>query len=144
MTLDAEAPGTPVNRLLLGSNVQWVDRGDDLLDDGGRLRPACSRRARHASGILRYPGGSQADTYHWERGLGVPGARGENEHFHSKRLQSTSWARRSSWNCASRRRGGADHRELSPRAAPRRPAGWVADQSVKDSFAAHGPAYCRR
>jgi len=90
VTLDAEAPGTPVNRLLLGSNVQWVDRGDDLLDDGGRLRPdMLAAVLAMRPGILRYPGGSQADTYHWERGLGVPGARGENEHFHSKRLQST-------------------------------------------------------
>jgi alpha-N-arabinofuranosidase len=90
VTLDAAGRGGPVNRGILGSNVQWVDRGDDLLDAAGALRPGLLKLvvALHPS-ILRYPGGSQADTYHWRAGVGPLAARGENEHFNARRMQPT-------------------------------------------------------
>jgi alpha-N-arabinofuranosidase len=90
VTLDAAVKGRPVNRGILGNNVQWVDRGDDLLDAAGALRPGMLERAVaiHPT-VLRYPGGSQTDTYHWRLGLGALAARGENEHFNARRMQPT-------------------------------------------------------
>jgi alpha-L-arabinofuranosidase len=74
--------GQPVNRMVLGNNVQWVDRGDDLLDAAGKIRPEMLNLVQALQpSILRYPGGSQADTYHWEQRV--------NEHFNSKSMQST-------------------------------------------------------
>lgn len=90
ITLDAKGEGRPVNRQVLGHNVQWVDHGDDLLSVEGRLdaqRLELVRRMGATS--LRFPGGSQSDVYHWERGMGPQAQRGENQHFHSKRMQRT-------------------------------------------------------
>ncbi len=90
VTLDAARSVRPVNRQILGNNVQWVDRGDDLLDATGAERSDLLQLAAalHPS-VLRYPGGSQADTYHWRAGVGSLAARGENEHFNARRLQPT-------------------------------------------------------
>jgi alpha-N-arabinofuranosidase len=37
--------------------------------------------------VLRYPGGSMSDTYHWKDGIGPLGERRVNEHFFSSRKQ---------------------------------------------------------
>jgi hypothetical protein len=36
VTIDADALGRPVNRLILGNNIQWVDLGDEILTPTGR------------------------------------------------------------------------------------------------------------
>ena len=89
VSLDLEHPGPPVNPRLMGNNVQWVDEGDNLLEAGSthfapamldvisKLRPT----------VLRYPGGSNSDTYHWRAGMGDPASRGESEHFHTRKAQ---------------------------------------------------------
>src|ERR1700730_18988919 len=72
VTIDDDVLGHPVNRLILGNNVQWVDRGDEI------LRPNGDDFASHMlrgikdlePSILRYPGGSQSDLYHWKDGVG--------------------------------------------------------------------------
>lgn len=61
------ATGRPVNRALLGSNVQWVDRGDGLLAEDGSFRPSMLESAHAlAPSVLRYPGGVLAEVFHWE------------------------------------------------------------------------------
>lgn len=80
----------PVNRRVLGSNVQWVDNGDDLLDPEGRFRPEMLALVQRMGPTgLRYPGGMQSDTYRWERGIGPLARRGANEHAHNRVMQPT-------------------------------------------------------
>src|SRR5262249_37900203 len=49
-----------VNRLLLGGNVQWIDRGDGLLNtDGSGFDPEMIKLVEDlAPTVIRYPGGS--------------------------------------------------------------------------------------
>lgn len=86
--VDAAAAGTAVNRSVLGSNVQWTDGGDGLLDAQGNFRtPMTDMVARLAPTSLRFPGGLQSDTYLWDRAMGPLASRGTNEHAHSRVLQ---------------------------------------------------------
>jgi alpha-L-arabinofuranosidase len=86
VTIDANALGRPVNRLILGNNVQWVDRGDEILTPNGRSFATHMLKAIKDLGpsILRYPGGSHSDLYHWKDGIGQ---RGLGAHFFSGRTQ---------------------------------------------------------
>jgi alpha-L-arabinofuranosidase len=84
----AGAPGRPVNRLVLGSNVEWVDRGDGLVDAQGQFVPAFLDAARALGPTsLRYPGGSQADLFHWRVGIGPVRERGRLTHFFTGEAQ---------------------------------------------------------
>lgn len=76
----------PVNRRVLGSNVQWLDRGDRLLRAGTlEFEPRAFELAtRLAPTVLRYPGGSQGDTYRWAEGVGPVASRGEVELFYAR------------------------------------------------------------
>jgi alpha-N-arabinofuranosidase len=78
-----------VNRLLAGSNVQWVDRGDELLEgDGSKLSADMLSKVKALGPtVLRYPGGAQADTYRWKDGVGPLDARKTGEHFFSRAPQ---------------------------------------------------------
>ena len=70
------APGLPVNRLLLGNNIQWVDNGDGMVDGNGALnRQAVALLQPTGATILRFPGGSLTDSYHWKDAVGHLGAR---------------------------------------------------------------------
>ena len=74
LAFDLESKGIPVNRMLLGANIQWVDGGDGLVATrgGDRRKATAIREAAMAlrPTTLRYPGGSQSDTYHWREGVG--------------------------------------------------------------------------
>jgi len=90
LDIDTRLPGTPVNRRVLGSNVQWVDGGDNLLGADDRFDPAMLALVRQLGPtVLRYPGGAQSDAYHWERGLGAQAGRGANEHVNARKPQPT-------------------------------------------------------
>jgi alpha-N-arabinofuranosidase len=81
LTLGA-ASGRSVNRLALGSNVQWVDRGDEMLQADGQWRSEMLALAQSMSpGVLRYPGGLQGDVFHW--------AAPTNEHVFTRAQQTT-------------------------------------------------------
>lgn len=90
ITVDAGRPLGRANPLLLGNNIQWVDRGDEMLQAGDKgLSAVMLERAREMGvPLLRYPGGSLADLYHWRDGIGEMSRRGRNEHFHSGRKQA--------------------------------------------------------
>lgn len=89
VSVSMEQPGARVNRKILGNNVQWVDRGDELLaHDGAGFAPEMlSRVERLAPAVLRYPGGSLSDLYHWRDGIGPLATRGTDEHFFSGQRQ---------------------------------------------------------
>lgn len=75
------APGSPVNRKVLGNNIQWADRGDGILQilQNGTLNftPALVDGALSlGTSVLRYPGGTYADLYHWRDGVGPIAQRG--------------------------------------------------------------------
>jgi len=80
ISVDVAADGRPVERRLLGANIQWVHGGDGLLEaDGVRLAPDLLRRVESLGPtVLRYPGGAQGDDYRWRAGIGPPAARGRS------------------------------------------------------------------
>jgi alpha-N-arabinofuranosidase len=90
VAVDALRLGAPVNRRLLGANVQWVDRGDDLLREDGSFVPKMLAQVQALGPtVLRFPGGAQSDLYHWQRGLGPVAERAPGEHFHARRAAAS-------------------------------------------------------
>ncbi len=77
------APTKPVNRLLLGNNIEWTQRGDGLLlPNSLSLDPnLLSRLTDLAPTVIRYPGGSFADLFHWQVAMGPLTNRGMIENF---------------------------------------------------------------
>jgi alpha-L-arabinofuranosidase len=88
VTIDAADAGTPVNRMLFGQNIHWVDGGDGLVERSGAFRAEmlAKVKALHPT-TMRFPGGAQSDVYHWKAGIGAVATRGENQHFHSGKMQ---------------------------------------------------------
>lgn len=67
VAIDADTRGTPVSRRVLGTNVGWVFGGDNMLADDGRFAPAMLDMAKRLGPtVLRYPGGTYSDVFHWE------------------------------------------------------------------------------
>ena len=90
MVVDTVAAGTPVNPRVVGSNVQWVDSGDDMLGADFRFEPTMLALAQTlAPKMLRYPGGAQSDGYHWALGMGPQEGRGQNNHVNANTMQVT-------------------------------------------------------
>ncbi len=90
VSVDPAVAGRAVNRQVLGQNLQWVDRGDEMFDATAKPRPEMVGLAQSmGSTTLRYPGGLQSDTYHWQRGMGLLTERGLNEHANARRMQPT-------------------------------------------------------
>jgi len=89
ITINTSQPGFATNPLLCGSNVQWVDGGDGLIQHTGTsfITPVLEKVKQLAPTVIRYPGGSQSDVYHWRAGVGSEAARTGNEHFHRKDVQ---------------------------------------------------------
>ncbi|MEJ8847287.1 hypothetical protein [Variovorax rhizosphaerae] len=82
VTLDARASGTPVNRRVLGSNVGWVYGGDNMVTADGAFAPAMLAMARRLGPtVLRYPGGTFSDLFHWDAPI--------NEHVFSRERHRT-------------------------------------------------------
>jgi len=76
----------PVNRKVLGNNVQWVDHGDEILKRGelSFIEDKVTKAKRMGVTVLRYPGGSLADLYHWKDGIGSKKSRKKNSRFHGQ------------------------------------------------------------
>jgi alpha-L-arabinofuranosidase len=77
-----------VNRRVLGSNMQWTDSGDGMLQAGSTSFSAAplARAVTLAPTMLRYPGGGQADAYDWRKGVGD--VRGECMHVFTNAMQT--------------------------------------------------------
>lgn len=89
LNIDTARPLGPVRPLILGNNLQWVDRGDEMFQaDGKGFASAMLEKARRMGvTMLRYPGGSLSDLYHWRDGMGIMAQRRDNEHFFSGNRQ---------------------------------------------------------
>ena len=74
----------PTNKRLLGNNIQWVDRGDELLKKGNTdFSPVMLDKViKLQPTVLRYPGGSLSDLYRWEHGMGSANKRRKSSRFH--------------------------------------------------------------
>jgi alpha-N-arabinofuranosidase len=89
--IDAAEDGPAANPLVLGSNVQWVYGGDNLLAAHTvDFDPAMLDLVQmmHPT-VLRYPGGDQSDVYDWRRGVGPGADRGPNRMAPSRATQIT-------------------------------------------------------
>ena len=83
VSFDPSSTGVPIARGLLGSNVQWSDNGDNMLFPDGSPNPLMLAQARGvAPTVLRYPGGSQSDVFHW--------AAASNQNFFTGAVQETT------------------------------------------------------
>jgi alpha-N-arabinofuranosidase len=68
-----DRPGRPVPRALFGTNLQWEHDGDGVLlpGPGTSWRPGLFEAIESAGiSVLRFPGGSLANTYRWRDGTG--------------------------------------------------------------------------
>ncbi len=92
VTIDNSAVGVQaapeVNRRVLGSNMQWTDSGDGILQPGstGFAAVPLAQAVTLAPTVLRYPGGGQADAYDWRQGVGD--VRGECMHVFTGAMQT--------------------------------------------------------
>lgn len=86
----ALAAAPPVNRRVLGSNLQWTDGCDGLLAAGGTAYAPSPLAAAVALAptVLRYPGGGHADLFRWDQGEGA--SRGTSTHAFTQAAQ-TVW-----------------------------------------------------
>jgi alpha-N-arabinofuranosidase len=82
-------PTSRVSRLVFGANLFWPAGGGGALDQStGRFYPGFLALVRRL-GItaLRYPGGTTADSFQWERAIGPFARRGANEPFGMQALR---------------------------------------------------------
>ncbi len=81
-----------IPRTLYGINTEWVWNGNGIWDEArGRLDPEILRLTRDLGvSLIRFPGGTFSDYYHWRDGLGLqakrpwqPGLPGETKSRHT-------------------------------------------------------------
>lgn len=89
----AAAVQPAVNRRVLGSNNQWIFDGDGLLQSGSLdFKPDILAKVLDlAPTVLRYPGGTLTDAYHWQRGLGPLASRQQNVNAYDGSSQLTAF-----------------------------------------------------
>lgn len=76
-------PGTTIARGLFGANLLWPYSAGGAFDAAARRwYPQFVQmvRGEHIT-ALRYPGGTTADSFHWQRAIGAPAQRRDNEPF---------------------------------------------------------------
>jgi alpha-N-arabinofuranosidase len=70
---DTSQASAPANALLAGNNIQWINNGDQVLVPGTLdFNPTILDKIKTLRPTsIRYPGGTLADTYHWQQGVGA-------------------------------------------------------------------------
>jgi alpha-N-arabinofuranosidase len=80
VALDPSSAQPPVNGMLSGSNLNWDSNGDGILIVNGSTEtfasPALPNLQQQGVKVLRYPGGTLSDAYHWKDGVGPLSSRG--------------------------------------------------------------------
>ncbi len=79
----------PVNRLLFGNNIEWIQHGDGLLLPGSLVLDPnlVNRLLELGPTVIRYPGGAFADTFHWQAAMGPLQNRGMIENSITRLLE---------------------------------------------------------
>jgi alpha-L-arabinofuranosidase len=81
--VDAVRVIRPIPRTLFGTNVEWIDNGNGILDPRtGRFDETVIRLAREAGvSQIRYPGGLFSDHFHWKESIGPRERRPMKQHY---------------------------------------------------------------
>jgi alpha-L-arabinofuranosidase len=82
LTLDLGAPAHTISADLFGDGIEWSARGLDVLapDPSGQTPGALRSDVMQALGqvgfsLMRYPGGTLSDAFHWNEAIGPVGSR---------------------------------------------------------------------
>ncbi|MCU0847185.1 MAG: hypothetical protein MUD12_04790 [Spirochaetes bacterium] len=93
--VDAKSVSHTVSPMIFGTNLQWEKDGDGIIkkvhDDGNTVEynsEVMERMKDLRVAMLRFPGGSLADKYVWEHGIGGLNKRGMNPGFDDKMMKS--------------------------------------------------------
>lgn len=91
--VDATAARRVLPPTLLGSNLQYVNYGDGVLDPTTlTLRaPLVAKIRELGPRTIRFPGGGHADTYHWRDGVGPQSARRIGEGYFNSGPQTNEY-----------------------------------------------------
>jgi alpha-N-arabinofuranosidase len=81
--VDAGKVVRAIPRTLFGTNVEWIDNGNGILDPrSGKFDQTVVRLARDAGvSQIRYPGGLFSDHFHWKESVGPRDRRPVKQHF---------------------------------------------------------------
>lgn len=81
VTVDVSKPAGNLNPYVLGNNVAWAEESPEVLyhDTLSYSNAFLDYAQRLAPTMLRYPGGTDADLYHWQRGVGPVAGRGTSK-----------------------------------------------------------------
>jgi alpha-L-arabinofuranosidase len=80
--VDATVELRRIPRTLYGTNVEWFNNGNGIVDDSGNLRSDLVNAAKEEGiSLYRFPGGTFSDYYHWRDGTGPIAKRPTTEHF---------------------------------------------------------------
>ncbi|HUX01121.1 MAG: hypothetical protein WBD63_09755 [Phycisphaerae bacterium] len=79
--VQADQPVGPVPPGVFGTNLEWFNNGTGLVDDRGRLDDRLVRLAgEQGITLVRFPGGTLSDFYHWKNGIGPQDRRPTGPH----------------------------------------------------------------
>jgi alpha-N-arabinofuranosidase len=71
VTVNAGVQIRRIPRTLYGTNVEWFQNGNGIVDGAGSLRPDLVHAAKDGGvSLVRFPGGTFSDYYHWRDGTG--------------------------------------------------------------------------
>ena len=86
ITVDPSKVLHKTNPLILGNNIQWVDRADGLLDpSSGEFKQDVIDKLKYIKiTALRFPGGTLSDVYHWKETIGPVSQRKKGLHVERK------------------------------------------------------------
>lgn len=81
-----------VNPLILGTNTQWVDLGDGIVNADLTFNAQNMALIKtQAPTMIRYPGGTLSDAYLWQKGMGSLDSRMEIEKYPSGIMEKISF-----------------------------------------------------
>jgi alpha-L-arabinofuranosidase len=80
--VDAAVELRRIPRTLYGTNVEWFNNGNGIVDDNGNMRSDLANAAKEEGiSLYRFPGGTFSDYYHWRDGTGPIAKRPTTKHF---------------------------------------------------------------
>jgi alpha-N-arabinofuranosidase len=79
--VQADQPVGPVPPGVFGTNVEWFNNGNGLVNDRGQFDGQLVRLAgEQGITLVRFPGGTLSDFYHWKNGIGPQDRRPTSPH----------------------------------------------------------------
>src|SRR5581483_1311208 len=76
IVVNTSSPSGPISPLIYGVGIEWIERGNGLLNASGSLRADVVALLKPLSiPVIRFPGGIFADYYKWPDGVGPVSSR---------------------------------------------------------------------